>query len=263
MTADGRISNLLELWTPWWNVETPLVAEIESPVNPALPKMLPNIPKLSEILKVQPSSDVKFNVINVLYAYAYVTRLHNGNHIAMATESCQDVLEISDVLSKGHSCGSVEEAVQVCLKNITNARCSFESTNEWNLKVIHDVEKVITGYTSNPLLYPMSALSDLHLVFKNAYKTVQRQLKDKSTKSDTDNLTKEKSSLFQCVKKCEFMLSWCQTYGMALEKLVPELNLVHSLLQNEYQSMDSSKKKLETRWGGAVKPQKKKLVQEL
>ncbi|WAR15215.1 ZNHI2-like protein [Mya arenaria] len=238
--------------------------EVQMSSGSNCPKILAQIPQMFDLIKTKPSADMKCNVVNVLYGYAYVSRLHNGDHVTMATESAEDILEISEVMGQGHTCGSVEEAIQMCFRNLTDPKSSFESTTDWNLKIIKDVEKLmINENKADPLHFPMAALSDVHQIFKNAHKIVQKQVKSDSLKTKKEELVKEKSKLFHCVKKCEFLLSWCQTYGMALCGLVTEVDLVYSLLATEFEALNQSKKKLETQWGGMVKPRRKKLVEEL
>lgn len=264
MTKDGRLGNLLEVWTPWWNKPN-LVAELDN-ANPfSQPIVWSDIPNFSTLLKTRPSVEVKYSVVNILYCYVFVSRLHNGDHVAMATESVSDFLELSVVMGQGQSCGSVEEAIQSCLRNFIRPNNNFETTPEWNFLMIKDIEIIISQKTSteNLLHTVLCALSDVYYMFKAAYKETVKCLKIEKSDKKKSNLMEQKRKLYLCVKKCEFFLSWSQSYGMALIGVLPEIQMVYALLASEYQSVTESKNTLESEWGGHIKPRKKKLVQEV
>lgn len=268
MVGDGRLGNLVELWTPWWTAPTPLVSEVkenlENAKSTSVPNILQEIPNISQILKSKPSSDVRYNVINVLYTYCYVCRLHNGDQVSMATECAEDIMTLSDVLGQGLTCGSVEEAVQLCLKKLINPQNNYETGAEYNISVLNDVESIITGSDKGePLKYLLAALSETCQILKKAHKNVAKKLKVEKIAVHRDEYGKEKAKLFKVGKKCDFYLSWAQTYGMAMTGLVPELQIVHSLLSAELEDVNQSKKKLEANWGGKLKPKMKKLIEEV
>lgn len=266
MVGDGRLGSLVELWSPWWTVSIPLVSEIKESSASAKSSSVPNvsseIANISQILKTKPSSDVKYNVINLLYTYCYVCRLHNGDQVSMAAESADDIMTLSDVLGQGHTCRSVEEAVQLCMKKLINRKNNYESTPEFNVLLLKDVEKVVTGSGKcDSLSYTLAALSEICQIFKKAHKYALKKLKVEKISGLRDKYKKSKAKLFQVSKKCQFYLSWAQTYGMALCELVPELQMVYSLSSAELEVVNQSKKKLEAEWGGKVKPKKEKLIE--
>ncbi|XP_060580861.1 uncharacterized protein LOC132737579, partial [Ruditapes philippinarum] len=271
MVGDGRLGNLVEIWTPWWIATASLVTEVEgssssakSRALSAVPNICQEIPNISNILKSKPSADVKYNVINVLFVYCYVCRLHNGEQVTMATECAADILELSDVLGEGHTCGSVDEAVQFCMRKLTNKQQSFDSSPEFNISILKDIEIIITGIGENePLKYLMAALSEICQIFKKAYKSMCKKTKLGGKTSVKETLNRLKSTYFQVLKKCEFYLSWAQTYGMALHGMISELQIVNSLLSVELESVNQSKRELEQQWGGNVKPRRKKLIEEM
>lgn len=272
MASDGRLGSLLEVWTPWWLKSRSKVTEVKD--NSSLkikgtgtsddPVIVPEIANLSTLLKIKPSAEVKYNVVNILYCYVFVSRLHNGDHVAMAKESVQDFLKLSDVMGKGHSCGSVEEAIQPCLTKLIGPNSNFESTVEWNMSMIKDVEKIIgdKSFSADPLHCILCAVSDIYYMLKAAYKDA-KSIKGTVREKEKDQVKEQKKQLFQCLKKTEFLLSWCQSYGMALTELLPEIKIVYALLVSEYEEMNQSKKSLESQWGGQIKPRKKKLIEEV
>ncbi|XP_060583391.1 LOW QUALITY PROTEIN: zinc finger HIT domain-containing protein 2-like [Ruditapes philippinarum] len=272
MVGDGRLGNLVEIWTPWWIATASLVTEslkevhqVQSQGHSVLCQIFcQEIPNISNILKSKPSADVKYNVINVLFVYCYVCRLHNraGYHGKQSVQ--QTSWKLSDVLGEGHTCGSVDEAVQFCMRKLVNKQQSLTQSPEFNISILKDIELIITGIGENePLKYLMAALSEICQIFKKAYKSVCKKAKVGGKTSLKETLNRLKSTYFQVLKKCEFYLSWTQTSGMALHGMIPELQIVNSLLSVELESVNQSKRELEEQWGGNVKPRRKKLIEEM
>ena len=273
MVKDGRLGHLVEIWRPWWipadaKLVTP-VADTESSSDDTdssaheTPSVKSDIIPISNLLKSKPSSDVKYNVISVLYSYTFICRLHNGEQVKNALESALDLLDLCDVLGQGHICTSVGDAVQSCMTKLQMGKSSIESTQEFNVSVIKDVVCLVAiTDTDNPLRNVMMALSDIYYICKKASKQISKQLKSVKKDALRKKLSNEKFKLFQCVKKIEFLLSWAQTYGMVLNGLVPEIDLEYSRLQSEIEAVSQSKKQLEELWGGK-RPKKKTLIQEL
>ena len=266
MVKDGRLGHLVEVWRPWW---IPVDAKLVTPVDDTessfceTPAVKSDIATISTLLKNKPSSDVKYNVISILYSYAFICRLHNGEPIENASESSQDMLDLCDVLGQGHVCTEVGDAIQSCMTKLQSGKLDIESTQEFNVSLIKDVVCLVAVTdTNNPLGNVMIALSDIYSIFKKASKNISKQLKTVKKDALRTKLSNKKSKLFQCIKKIDFLLSWAQTYGMALNGLVPELDLEYSRLQSELEAVSQSKKQLEELWGGK-RPKKKTLIQEL
>ena len=262
MISDGRLGNLVEEWTPWWKETIPVVKEMNSiHTDTSRPNIKSEIPKLSDLMRTKPSAGIRYNLLNVLYSYAYVCRLHNGDHVTMATDSAEDLINLSTVLGQGQSFDSVRDSIQSCFSILQSRNCGFDSSVKQNLTVLNDVLEIIScPIKDDPLGYILTAMSDLFEVFRTAYKA--------STKQGTRELSSEKrgihrKQLFQCKKKCEFLLSWVQSYGMCMVKLVRELNLEYSLMESDLELFNKSKSELELKWGGHVKPKKKTLIEEL
>ena len=93
-----------------------MVTEMDSQSDSSiLPSLKTDIPNIGDICKLRPSADVKYNVVNLLYAYVFVCRLHNGDHVSMATEAAGDMVDLSAVLGQGQNFQSVTEAIEACL----------------------------------------------------------------------------------------------------------------------------------------------------
>lgn len=273
MVSDGRLGNLMDIWTPWWSPGAmPLVTEVTTEADKKLkqmvggkPDILANIPKLSALTKAVPASDIKYSIVNILYAYAFICRLHNGEHAAMATESAKDFMELSDVIGRQATLESTSDAIQASVNRLQSQGSLYESTNQFNINVMNDVKLIITSSPSdNPLDFILSSLSEVCRIMKKAYKLAAKMSKtDRLSEKQRKQQAAQKSMLFKCVKKCEFLLSWVQSYGMCLYELIPELELEIARCEEELETVEQSKHSLEAEWGGQVRPRKKALIEEL
>ncbi|XP_064610970.1 zinc finger HIT domain-containing protein 2-like isoform X2 [Liolophura sinensis] len=270
MVRDGRLANLVNIWTPWWTVkDSKLVSEVgeESPKSP-VPPVLSSIPDIHGLIKnKKASSDVKYNVVNALFAYAFVSRLHNGEHLELAVESAEDMLSASDILGSTKSCTGVGEAIHMSLAAVSKFEKLKERGNsqEFTVSVIEDVVKIIQGPSKqDSLAYLMSALSDLEAVFRTAKSQLSKEMKDGQAVIRDANAKELKSKFFLAAKKCSFFLSWCQRFGMSLQGLIIELELEFCSLSSELAEVSETKSKFEESWGGA-KPQVKpaRLIEEI
>lgn len=98
----GRASTLIELWQPWWTRDLSPIASIEEVDAPEvdfdnddteaeeMPEILPDIVAFEKLYSKNPSPLLPFNLINILYAYAFMMRLYNG-------EVSDDILQALDV----------------------------------------------------------------------------------------------------------------------------------------------------------------------
>ena len=266
MVKDGRLGSLVEVWLPWWiPAETRLVTGVDETeeATSRAPEIKSDIVPISSLLKSKPSSDIKYNIINIVYGYAFICRLHNGEHLANTLDSSEDMIKLCDSLGQGHVCGTIGDAIQSCIAKLQSGTLDIESTLEFNVSVIKDVVCLVAVTdTKNPLDNVLRALSDVYSMLKQASKQLSKQIKTVKKEALRLLLTKRKSQLFHCIKKIEFLLSWSQSYGMVLNGLVPELDLEYSRMKAELEAVSQSKKQLEETWGGK-RPKKKTLIQEL
>ena len=112
----------MEVWTPWWKQNVPVVIETDTIIIPCVKS---NIPNLSDLIKAKSSSETRYNLLNILYAYAYVCRLHNGDHVTMATDSADDLINIYTVVGQGQCFGNVHGALQSCFSKLKDKQLLF------------------------------------------------------------------------------------------------------------------------------------------
>ncbi|ESP02359.1 hypothetical protein LOTGIDRAFT_138548 [Lottia gigantea] len=96
LLKDGHVGNLVEVWTPWWKETRELIEEVDEKGKKSKkqtksnkPKLLKNIPDINTLIKTKPSPDIRNNMVNVLYSYAFVCRLHNGGHFDCPVNSAE------------------------------------------------------------------------------------------------------------------------------------------------------------------------------
>ncbi|XP_005102391.2 zinc finger HIT domain-containing protein 2 [Aplysia californica] len=257
MLQDGRLARLIEVWTPWWLIKAnqTLVKEErekrkEQNSSSGVPEIMSDIPDISNILKnSKPSANCRFDVLNLLTAYAFVTRLHNGCHNECPVDSTQDLMDTCFVLQGSCSCGSVGEAVQAAVDAIVKkTKDSEKSSNKFNIDLLKDVKVLISGPgKNNNTSFMSAALSDVIGILLNAQSVIKKELRDKIREGceDVGNLKSQKSSLFKAERKVSFLLSWLQRYGMALHQLEPLLQFEIETRESEVEDVEEIKSAVE------------------
>ncbi|KAL6077103.1 HIT-type domain-containing protein [Balamuthia mandrillaris] len=199
--ADGRLGELLELWKPWWEeggeggeggTQGPKIVELSSTfsqekelsrveeeeeeeevwvkeIKAALkpkrepPSVMKDIPPFSSLLKTQPSPLLVNNLVDLIYAYAYVQRLFNGEALDNATEAAHAIWELSLVLSQNKVHPTLPSAVDELLQNSLKPSLS-NNPKEFSLAVLKDVVAILF----RPSTFVLMALSDMHSIFEHA-----------------------------------------------------------------------------------------------
>jgi hypothetical protein len=109
----GELSEYIELWDPWWT-RSPLIEDnSEEETKPAI---LSSIPKLSSLTKATPAPSLQYDLLNLLYAYAFTNRFLNGELFEDVTESCNIILQLAPVLSAKATYSSLSIAIQESLQ---------------------------------------------------------------------------------------------------------------------------------------------------
>lgn len=265
LMAGGELSTLVEVWTPWWNDKV-LISEMnERKEKTRIPAIQKNITDISTLLsKGKPSADLKNNVINVLYAYCFVCRLYNGDHLSFPIEVTKEVLSVSKVLRDTAVCGSPPEAIQMCFQCLQNRDKENLTSRQFNISMIEDVIRIIQGPSQyDPLQSVMAALSELILLFHKAMSELTTDIK-KSKEEKTRFENKDlKKKVFISLKKVEFLLSWTQRFGMALQSTVTELQLEFCAMSSDLAEVNETKQKVEHFQKEKLLKDNKKLVQEI
>ncbi|XP_062595002.1 zinc finger HIT domain-containing protein 2-like [Saccostrea cucullata] len=236
MVKDGHLGNLVEIWTPWWNVKEEKISEVDSVKETQIPAVIQKIPDISKLLtKSKPSADIRNNIVNVLYAYVFVCRLYNGTHWDCPQEAALKLVNASDVLTNNSVCSSPSEAVQLCM---ANREC--QQSQDFLIGLVDDVVKILQGPGGGEdQRFVMAAISDILKLLKKCHSQYKKDIKlSRAASSDTGE---EKQLLYRGIKKVEFYLAWCQKCGMALLSVLPELRLEYSRLIEELEETNQVK----------------------
>ncbi|XP_078683980.1 zinc finger HIT domain-containing protein 2-like isoform X2 [Branchiostoma floridae x Branchiostoma belcheri] len=274
----GMLGEMLEMWTPWWSLsheQASLIEEVGTQQDSVTeeteirtntnspPALMAKIPKLSSLLKGQPSESIKYNIVNILYCYAYVVRLHNGDHFNIPRQAAQELLQLCPVFTENSCYCSVGEALHAAMDR-SNQDPSLANTVSFQSLVVKDVSCILIGPSKeDSLLFVQAALSDLHHLFSVARKKVD---KDVSSRDQMEEISPElRQKLFLCKKKCEFLLAWCGEHGTQLTPLAMDCSQEYASLRREFSQHEQTKSELEKVWGGSKPPKKedKQLIQEL
>ena len=215
-----------------------------------------NIPPVDEVLKGKtPSTNLKYDLIDVLYSYAYVMRFYNGSAQECADQASESLLKLSAVLKDNISFGSVEAVFHSCLKYAQEAQDLFNS-ELFSLEVFLDVITLIRG-NGRKLQHGTfleCSLSEIYRLLK----------KGRSKVATFPNADKRLSrSMWLAKKKVFFLLSCVSSAATSVEQLVPTLwGLYEEILATRLQHHED-KKLLEKGWGRHKPPKTKTLVEEI
>ncbi|KAF0298989.1 Zinc finger HIT domain-containing protein 2 [Amphibalanus amphitrite] len=162
-----------EPWRPWWTVraERPKVAELGAEPTPefvtAAPALLTHVPPLTALTKQTPSPLVVNSVINVLYAYAQLRLLWDGDWTGAALPVADALCRICGCLARGEvmkTSRDAVDAVDFCL-----GESGLECDAALRRQSRQAVQQLLTGpCTSDAGWYVLAALSDLWRLLEEA-----------------------------------------------------------------------------------------------
>jgi len=210
----GDVSKFVPKWEPWWlqqcNSKILDVDMIQSHKEKC-PEVKEDIKEFSSITKKIPSTCVKYNLVNIIAAYAFTVRYFNGDHFDFLEEAVGCIVSLSLCLSDNKifedSNSAIASVHEECTKN------EWITVDEENMNLMkEDAELILKGpWESDKKFYILCALSDLHnlvnsLLFKGKAKGTNCFLK----LSQMYKLPKDKTLL--CLKKLEYFLSYTVYY---------------------------------------------------
>ena len=266
MLQDGRLARLIELWTPWWILKEnhKLVCDSkEQDSTKAVPVIYSDTPDITSLLKnSKPSSNCRFDILSIIIAYAFVTRLHNGGHIECAVDSTQDLIDSCMVLKDSYNFSSVGEAVQKTLDQITKKSKDDCKSVNFNINLLRDAKMIISGPGKNDSeTFMSSALSEVLKLLRMSYNIFKKNLKDRKTCAvavdDYSNIKTLKSTIFKAEKKVTFLLSWLHCFGKDMHLLNPLVQFEIETRESELLEVENLKTEIEKNMD-KLKPQETK-----
>ncbi|XP_066257663.1 zinc finger HIT domain-containing protein 2 [Euwallacea similis] len=230
LTADERqdfmaflksedVSKLIPSWQPWWlhreeNKVTELSEDAVQTFKNNCPK-LRNIKDFSSISTKTPANCVKYNLINLLAAYAFTARYFNGEHMDFPNEAVAAVATTSFALKKGQNFENYETAVKSVEQACINSEWII--TDSENLDLMReDVGKILKGPNSEEKsFYVLCALTD----FQNLLRECQKPKEQNPTGAFSKQFPNEhfpqlqyetKEKIKKYLKKSDYFLSFAK-----------------------------------------------------
>eukprot|EP00026_Physarum_polycephalum_P004990 Phypoly_transcript_05016.p1 GENE.Phypoly_transcript_05016~~Phypoly_transcript_05016.p1 ORF type:complete len:419 (+),score=72.43 Phypoly_transcript_05016:791-2047(+) len=191
--AKGKIGNWVDVWSPWWLLEEekkPLVTQIssdeEEPTIPKEPTPLPKIEddllKLSSITAHPPSPMLGFNLVEIVYAYAYTLRLFNGDWTSDPVDAATTLSTLSSVLSSNAVQASCVSAIQDVVRR--SLQPPISAAKEFSISIILDTANILSQKR-----FVLAALSNLREMFLAVEASVKKTVNASkmSTKTNPAN----------------------------------------------------------------------------
>ncbi|ENN77619.1 hypothetical protein D910_07597 [Dendroctonus ponderosae] len=174
------VSKLIPSWTPWWMYSEAKVSEVNPENSEGFKSQCPKVGNVKDFATVttkRPANCVKYNLINLLCAYAFTVRYYNGEYADFANEAVATIAALSLALKKGLNFEDYETAVKSVEQECIN--CEWIVTDAENLDLMKDdIAKILKG--PNPQessFYVLCALSD----FQNLLKECRKPKEQNST----------------------------------------------------------------------------------
>lgn len=226
LIKSGEASKLLPPWVPWWTHKKPLIESLEITEEDIDKKQETEYPIIIDVQtfnkQIVVSPKICFNIMNVIYTYAYIALYYNGDYLNCAEEATHTVFSICENLRENKIFDNEETALKSVVQNIKQ--------NEHLSKDVETLAAFITAGNSifkhpkkmQGTIYTCAALSELWRLLSEAQKEMainkhkrieKKLLKRHSQHSGIQNNCFSKKIIFACLKKLEFYVSWLQTYG--------------------------------------------------
>lgn len=214
--ANGKIHQLVEQWIPWW----------EQKVTTDRPQAPKNLPALTTISITPPSPLLPNLIIDLLYSYAYVQRLMNGDVGDDIMEGVGIIMELSSVLRSNAIYQSGREAIYRCIET-ANQPTLFNSV-AFSIKIIDDVAHLLIG--SNPI----DAMFELNQIFIVALENASHE----------KGHQEKKKKILNCQRRVFYFLLWSQHISSdQLDAMRSEMESVYIEQQEMLKSRESQSSK--------------------
>lgn len=230
-------------------------ASTQSPAQPAddasasVPPVPALIPPLSSLTRSPVSPLVRFQLPNVLYAYAYSLALYNGEveEAQLLPEFCETVLDLSGALGAKQGFTSAAEALQAALHAVSVGR--YPECLLGNAGVMAAVAQILMGECqAKQKGYTLAALAHLSRLLSRGKRRVP---------------VGDQPRLYTAKKKCDFLLSWVNDNEGVLTLLALEVQREYKAHLDTVKEVGAVTQELEKMWGAKVPPPQKTLIEEL
>ncbi|XP_065094843.1 zinc finger HIT domain-containing protein 2 [Ochlerotatus camptorhynchus] len=236
LLENGDISQILPIVEPWWtrdyNVELIQSANSkklsggEKDLIEKCPALKKGVKNFKDLCSKDPSPLMKFNLANILAAYALAFRYFNGDFKECLQEVANCLISICGNLKHNTIYHSEKLAVESVCHDCRQEQ--LPADHETALLIAQDVREIFDGPLNCGIKYKkhfvLAALSDVHRLLSQAKrddKQLQQTESEKHKKGEfsskySDDIGQlphlELGKLKSCTKKIEFMLSYVKDY---------------------------------------------------
>lgn len=284
----GEAGRLLPLWQPWWwgrGAEPRLLEELNDapggdaadlepasagtrpePVKDAAdaltteetvlgdalgacaPAVPTRIPPLASLSRGQVSPLVRFQLPNVLFAYAHTLALYHGGDDALLLDFCDTLLGVSGALGAQQVFTSAEEALQAAAHVLEAGEHPPGPLGTRG--AMREAVRILMGEgPANQKGYTLAALGHLAQTLGRARKLAEA--------------TEERDRLYRARKKCQYLLSWTNENEVVLTALALDCARAHRAHAVTAEEVAALTGELERLWGGPMPPAPRTLIEEL
>lgn len=215
----------------------------------SLPALPDAIRPLSNFTSVPISPLVRFQLPNVLYAYAYALSLYNGeaDDAQLLPEVSETLLDLSAVLGAQRVFSSTGEALQAAMQAVVESR--YPECPLGKAGAVQAVGQILRGASlEKQIRFTLAALAHLSRLLGQGKRWVA---------------PKDRPRIYKAKKKCEFLLSWVNENQEELPSLALEVQREYIAHVVEAKEVGAITQELEKMWGGKVPPSKQPLIEEL
>lgn len=214
---------------------------------PAVPT---RIPTLASLNRGRVSPLVRFQLPNVLFAYAHTLALYHGGDDALLSDFCATLLGVSGALGAQQVFASVEEALQAAAHVLEAGEHPPGPLGTRG--AMREAARILLGEgPANQKGYTLAALG--HVVY-----TLGRARKQAKATEE-----QERSRLYRARKKCQFLLAWTNENEAALTALALDCARAHRAHAVAAEEVAALTGELEHLWGGLLPPAPRTLIEEL
>lgn len=286
LLSRGEAGRLLPPWRPWWWVHgaAPRLleelddapqrdsAELEptparTPTEPVKdaepaadvrvfgdtpgafgPTVPTRIPTLASLSRRGISPLVRFQLPNVLFAYAHALALYHGGDDALLSDFCATLLSVSGALGAQQVFTSVEDALQAAAHVLEAGEHPPGPLGTSG--AMREAARIMLGEgLTNQKGYTLAALGHLVQILGRARKQAVS--------------TEERDRLYRARKKCQFLLAWTNENEVALTPLALDCARTHRAHAVAAEEVAALTGELERLWGGPLPPAPRTLIEEL
>ncbi|XP_036909059.1 zinc finger HIT domain-containing protein 2 [Sturnira hondurensis] len=212
---------------------------------PAVPTRIPTLASLS---CGRASPLVRFQLPNVLFAYAHTLALYHGGDDALLSDFCATLLGVSGALGAQQVFTSAEEALLAAAHILEGGEHPPGPLGTWG--AMREAARILLGEgPADPKGYTLAALGHLAQTLGRARKQAEA--------------TEERGRLYRARKKCQFLLAWTNENEVALPALALDCARAHRAHTVAAEEVAALTGELERLWGGPLPPAPRTLIEEL